>query len=180
MPRQVYQLKVTLLGTDPPIWRRLLVLGGYTLDRVSRAIQVAFAWQGHHLHSFEIAGRQYGAPDPLGDLDLDDELDSRLDRVVHDGDRFTYVYDFGDWWEHQVVVEKVYPADPDQRYPACIAGERAGPPEDTGGPGGYAEVLAILADPATPDPVGARDWLATFDPARFDPRLVSTLLRRMT
>jgi Plasmid pRiA4b ORF-3-like protein len=180
MPRQIYQLKVTLVGIEPRVWRRLLVPGGFTLDRVSRIIQVAFGWQGHHLHSFEIAGRQYGEPDPLGELDLDDELDWRLDAVADRGDRFTYVYDFGDWWEHQVVVESIGPADPEQRYPACVAGERAGPPEDVGGPEGYGEVLAVLADPARPDPTGVRDWLVGFDPVRCQPELVSTLLRRMT
>jgi hypothetical protein len=180
MPRQIYQLKVTLLGTAPPVWRRLQVPGGFTLDRISRVIQVAFGWQSYHLHSFEIAGRQYGEPDPLGDLDLDDELDWRLDGVVAAGDRFTYVYDFGDWWEHEVVVEGVFPADPDQRYPVCVAGERAGPPEDVGGPSGYTDALAVLADPGRPDPAGAREWLSAFDPARCDPNVVSTLLRRMT
>jgi len=180
MPRHIYQLKVTIVGTVPPVWRRLLVPGGFTLDRLSRIIQVSFGWQGHHLHSFEIAGRQYGEPDPLGELDLDDELDWRLDAVAQRSDRFTYIYDFGDWWEHETVVESVTPADPEQRYPACVDGERAGPPEDVGGPEAYVDLLAVLTDPARPDPTGARDWLGGFDPVRCEPHVVSTLLRRMT
>ena len=150
MSRRIYQLKVTLTQTDPPIWRRLLVPGGYTLDRVSRIIQLALGWQGYHLHSFEIGGEQYGEPDPLGELELADELDVRLDSVATESARFTYVYDFGDWWEHEVLVERIVPADPDERYPVCVAGERAGPPEDVGGAGGYADLLAVLADPAKP------------------------------
>ncbi len=180
MPRRIHQLKVTICDTDPPIWRRLSVPGGYTLDRVSRIIQLSFGWQGYHLHSFEIGGEQYGEPDPLEELELADELDVRLDAVAAEGARFTYVYDFGDWWEHEVVVERVFDADPDERYPTCVAGERAGPPEDIGGSGGYADLLALLADPAKPDPSGVRDWQSGFDPDRWDAQHASTLLRRMT
>jgi hypothetical protein len=178
MSRRIYGLTVTLVGTDPQVWRRLLVPGGYTLDRVSRVIQLAFGWRGHHLHSFEIEGRQYGAPDPLAEHE--DELDVRLDAVAKEGDRFVYVYDFDDWWEHQVVVEAVEPAPPDERYPACVAAERAGPPEDIGGLTAFAEMLALIADPRRSDPTGLRDWIAHFDPEEVDPLLISTLLRRMT
>jgi hypothetical protein len=180
MQRRIYQLKVTVADTEPHIWRRVLVPGGYTLDRLSRIIQLSLGWQGYHLHSFEIDGEQYGEPDPLGELELADELDVRLDAVASEGSRFTYVYDFGDWWEHEVLVERVTPADPDERYPVCVGGERAGPPEDVGGAGGYADLLAVLADPAKPDPAGFRDWLTEFDPDRWNAANASTLLRRMT
>jgi len=178
MTRRIYELTVTLVGTAPEVWRRVLVPGGYTLDRVSRVIQLAFGWRGHHLHSFEIEGRQYGAPDPLAEHE--DELDVRLDAVAKEGDRFAYVYDFDEWWEHEVVVEAVLHARPDARYPACVAGERAGPPEDIGGLTAFAEILALIADPERPDPTGLRDWIADFDPAEVDPARISTLLRRMT
>lgn len=178
--RRIYQLKVTLVDTEPPIWRQLLVPGGYTLDRVSRVIQLSLGWQGYHLHSFEIDGEQFGEPDPLEELELEDELDVRLDAVATEGKRFTYVYDFGDWWEHEVLVERVFDADPDERYPVCLAGERAGPPEDVGGASGYADMLAVLADPDKPDPANLRDWLADFEPDRWDATQASTLLRRMT
>jgi hypothetical protein len=188
MPREIYHLKVTLDGVVPPVWRRLLVPGGFTLDRVSRAIQLAFGWRGHHLHSFEAGGRQYGAPGPLdeddGDiadeLDLRDELDVRLDGIAAAGDRFMYVYDFGDWWEHEVVVERVTPAEAGERYPVCAAGERSGPLEDIGGPAGYAELLAVFGDPGRPDPSGLREWLGAFDPDRCEPAGLTALLRRMT
>jgi hypothetical protein len=183
MQRRIYQLKITLLEVDPPVWRRLLVPGGYTLDRVSKVIQLAFGWRGYHLHSFDIGGEQFGEPDPLGELELRDELDVRLDAVAGKGSRFTYVYDFGDWWEHEVIVEDVLPADPDERYPVCVAGQRSGPPEDVGGPEGYRRALAALARPG-----GAVDedddelvsWLGDFHPEHFDPAAVTTLLRRLT
>ena len=117
----------------PEVWRRVLVPGGYTLDRVHRVIQHAMGWSNYHLHSFDIDGVQYGEPDPDNDLGLVDELDTRLDAVVGVGDLFRYTYDYGDWWEHIVTAEAVWPADPDERYPLCLEGERACPPEDVGG-----------------------------------------------
>lgn len=179
MKRVVYQLKVTLEGVSPPVWRRLLVPGGYTLDRVHRAIQYGMGWRDCHLHSFEVAGVQYGEPDPDGELALADEQDFRLDAVAAKGDRLRYTYDFGDWWDHEIEVEDVAPADPEQRYPCCVAGERACPPEDVGGAGGYAEFLDALRDTGHPEHAAMREWAgAAFDPEAFDPGRTSTLLRR--
>jgi hypothetical protein len=105
----------------------------------------------------------------------------RLDAVLAKGSRFRYTYDFGDWWEHVVSVEDVVPAVADERYPLCAAGERACPPEDVGGPRGYAELLAVLADPDHPEHLRMREWLGgPFDPEAFDPALATTLLRRLT
>jgi len=180
MARRIFQLKVTLDDVTPAVWRRLLVPGGYTLDRVHRAVQYAMGWHNCHLHSFEVEGAQYGEPDPAGELALHDELDFRLDAVAGKGTRMRYTYDFGDWWEHEVQVEDVLPADPDERYPLCLAGERACPPEDVGGPEGYAEFVVAIVDPAHPRYPAMREWLGRdFDPAAFDPGRVSTLLRRM-
>jgi hypothetical protein len=181
MARAVYQLKVTLEGVSPPVWRRLLIPGGYTLDRVHRAIQYGMGWHDCHLHSFEAAGVQYGEPDPDGELALDDELDFRLDAVAAKGDRLRYTYDFGDWWEHEIEVEDVSPADPEQRYPRCLAGEGACPPEDVGGPDGYAEFLEALVDEQHPEHPAMREWIGgVFDPHLFDPGRATTLLRRLT
>ncbi|NES12969.1 MULTISPECIES: plasmid pRiA4b ORF-3 family protein [Micromonospora] len=179
MSRQIFQLKVSLVGTRPSVWRRVLVPGGYTLDRVHRVVQHAMGWRDCHLHSFEIDGRQYGEPDPDGELAVRDELDVRLDAVVGKGDRFQYVYDFGDWWEHDLLVEDVCAADPDERYPVCPVGERACPPEGIGGPAGHAVLLAALADPEHPERRTMRDWAGPgFDPAAFDATRATTLLRR--
>jgi Plasmid pRiA4b ORF-3-like protein len=181
MGRRVFQLHVTLDAVTPPIWRRLLVPAGYTLDRVHRVLQISMGWQDCHLHSFEVEGDQYGVPDPDDDLALLDELDYRLGDVVRVGTRLRYTYDFGDWWEHEVVVEGMAPADPLERYPICVAGERACPPEDVGGPEGYVEFLTAIADPGHPRHVAMWDWVGRpFDPAEFDADRVTTLLRRLT
>jgi hypothetical protein len=180
MPRAIYQLKVTLSDVSPPVWRRVLVPGGYTLDRVHRVIQYAMGWQGYHLHSFDIDGVPYGEPDPDGELALRDELDTRLDAVAAKGSRFLYTYDFGDWWEHEVVVEDVFAADPEEYYPMCEAGQRACPPEDVGGAFGYAQLLAALDDPAHVEHEQMKSWLGRdFDPEAFESERVSTLLRRL-
>jgi Plasmid pRiA4b ORF-3-like protein len=180
MARQVFQLKITLAEVSPPVWRRVVLPGGYTLDRVHRAIQLAMGWQDYHLHSFEIDGVQYGQPDPAGELDLRDELDTRLDAVVGKDTVFIYTYDFGDWWEHEILVEEISPADPDERYPVCPAGANGCPPEDVGGAYGYANFLAALDDPAHPEHEAMREWVGPrFDRRAFDADRTTTLLRRL-
>jgi hypothetical protein len=178
--RQIYQLKITLDGVTPPVWRRLLVPGGFTLDRVHRCIQYAMGWRDYHLHSFDVDGVQYGRPHPDDDLDLRDELDTRLDVVAKPGSRLRYTYDYGDWWEHTIEVEQVRPGDPDERYPLCLEGQRACPPEDVGGAYGYAELLAALRDPGHPEHEQMREWLGRgHDPEAFRAQEATTLLRRM-
>jgi Plasmid pRiA4b ORF-3-like protein len=180
MPRQIFQVKVTLADVLPAVWRRVELPGGYTLDRVHRVVQHAMGWQDYHLHSFEIDGVQYGEPDPDGELAVRDELDVRLDAVAHKGKRLLYTYDFGDWWEHELLVEDVFAAEPDERYPRCVAGERACPPEDVGGAFGYAELLVVLQDPTHPQHAELRRWVGGgFDPEVFDPVRATTLLRRL-
>ena len=177
MPRQIFQVKVTLADVLPEVWRRVELPGAYTLDRVHRVVQHAMGWQDYHLHSFEVDGVQYGEPDPDGELAVRDELDVRLDAVAHKGTRLLYTYDFGDWWEHDLLVEDVFAAEPDERYPRCVTGARACPPEDVGGAFGYAELLGALSDPVHP----LRAWVGqAFDPEAFDPDRATTLLRRLT
>lgn len=187
MARRIFQLKITLADVRPPVWRRILIPGGYTLDRLHRAVQYAMGWQNCHLHCFEVDGVQYAEPDPDGELDdsgelaTRDELDARLYAVAEKGTLIAYTYDFGDWWEHDILVEDVLPADPDERYPMCLDGEGACPPEDVGGPPGYADLLAALADPRHERHAEMTAWLGRpFDPDHFDPLPVTTLLRRLT
>lgn len=180
MARQIYQLRISLLDIDPPVWRRVQVPGGFTLDRIHRVIQHAMGWRDCHLHSFEVDGIAYGEPDPDGELAVSDELDVRLDVLVSKGSRLRYTYDFGDWWEHEVTVEDAFPAQPGVRYPLCTQGDRACPPEDVGGAFGYAEMLAVLADPDHPDHIQVRESVGTgFDPDTFSPDRATILLRRM-
>ncbi|GAA1833107.1 plasmid pRiA4b ORF-3 family protein [Luedemannella flava] len=178
MVRKIYQLRVALDGVTPPVWRRVQVPGAFTLDRIHRVIQYAMGWRDYHLHSFDIGGAQYGEPDPDGDLDLVDELEVRLDAVATEGTRLRYTYDYGDWWEHTVDVEEVLAADPDERYPLCLEGAGICPPEDVGGAFGYAEAVAVLHDPAHPEYAAVRERFGGV-PESFDPRLATTLLRRL-
>jgi Plasmid pRiA4b ORF-3-like protein len=168
----VFQLKVTLLDTKPPIWRRVLVDGSCTLDHVHEVIQAAFGWWNYHLHEFEVGRARYGIPDPeedWGEPPRDDRR-TRLDAIAGEGSSFRYTYDFGDGWDHRVVVEKVLSPDADTAVPACIDGRRACPPEDCGGTWGYYELLEILADPSHPEHSQRREWLGRpFDPEAFDP-----------
>lgn len=167
----VFQLEVTLLDTKPPIWRRVLVDGASALDHLHEVIQAAFGWWNYHLHEFEVGRTCYGLPNPEADWNSPrDERRTRLDTIAGEGSSFRYTYDFGDGWDHKIVVEKVLPADSASTAPACIDGGRACPPEDCGGTCGYRELLEILADPAHPEHDERCEWLGRpFDPEAFDP-----------
>jgi hypothetical protein len=168
----VYQLKVTLLDTKPPIWRRVLVDGASTLDHLHDVIQAAFGWWDYHLHEFELGRTRYAVPDPDDDWGPPprDERRTRLDSIAGEGSKLTYTYDFGDNWRHRIVVEKILRPDESIRVPACTGGRRACPPEDCGGPWGYREVLEVLADPTHPEHRERREWIGRpFDPEAFDP-----------
>ncbi len=167
----IFQLKVTLHDTKPPIWRRVLVDGASTLDDVHEVIQAAFGWWNYHLHEFRIDGVDYGVPDPDEDWGppITDESTVRVDSVAKNGSKFEYVYDFGDDWRHKIVVEKVTPADGTPAVPACVDGRRACPPEDCGGTWGYKELLEILADPRHPEHADKLEWIGRpYDPEAFD------------
>jgi hypothetical protein len=168
----VLQLKVTLLDTKPPIWRRVLVDGSATLDQVHEVIQAAFGWWNYHLHEFEVGRKRYGIPDPDHDWGEPprDERRTRLDAIASVGASFRYTYDFGDGWDHRIDVEKVLSASVGTTVPACIDGRRACPPEDCGGTWGYRELVAILADSTHPDHPERLEWIGRpFDPESFDP-----------
>lgn len=178
---QIAQIKVTLLDTDPPVWRRLLVPMTLRLDRLDRIIQAAMGWTNSHLHMFIHPTGHYGAPEL--DFPMHDESKASFrDLATRKGDTFGYEYDFGDSWTHEVLLEELLSADPTGLYPACTDGARACPPEDCGGTTGYQELLDALADPHHRDHHDLRRWLglehgAEFDPARFDPADAS---RRIT
>jgi pRiA4b ORF-3-like protein len=160
-------LKVTLHDTEPPVWRRLLIPGEMTLGDLHQAIQAAMGWDDDHLHTFDIAGREYGDPDGVDDVADEERL--TLNEVLNSGvSRFTYTYDFGDNWQHKVLIERPRRPLEAGRYPTCIAGERNCPPEDCGGPWGYKDLLAVLADPAHPEYSERVEWVGEdFDPAEF-------------
>jgi Plasmid pRiA4b ORF-3-like protein len=163
----VLSLKVTLRHIRPPIWRRILVPRDMTLADLHRAIQAVMGWEDAHLHSFSVGGRQYSDPAMLPDAA--NEARVTLNSLARSGTtRFTYTYDFGDDWEHDILIEKRPPATAAKAYPACVAGKRNCPPEDCGGPWGYEELLAALADPNHPEHAERLEWLGeAFDPEDF-------------
>lgn len=164
----IAQIRVTLTDSEPAIWRRVLVPATIRLDRLDHVIQAAMGWTNSHLHMFTKGEDSYGVPDP--DFPL---LDERKVTLRDLGEEFEYEYDFGDGWTHTVVVEAVVKRSADVTYPACVAGERACPPEDVGGIGGYEELIEVLADPRDPEYEHMVAWMglekgSDFDPSRFD------------
>jgi hypothetical protein len=166
----VLQLRVTLADVDgPPVWRQVVIPAGYTLDRVHSVIQAAMGWQNSHLHMFRIADRDYGPAHPEIELETLDEKQFRIGDLMKTGDVAGYEYDFGDGWEHELAVEASAAADAVTMYPACTGGEGACPPEDCGGPGGFAELKELLAGPPSPERKEMRAWAGEdYDPAHFD------------
>lgn len=173
----IYQVKVGLRGAKPPIWRRLEVPADVSLAELHEVIQVAFDWDDSHLHVFETPYGRFGTPDV--ELGHRPEWDVTLEQVAPEaGSTFTYRYDFGDDWEHEILVEKALDGDPAASYPRCTGGRRAAPPEDCGGVWGYAALLDVLNDPTDPEHEERLEWLGLdradeFDPARFDPAEVT-------
>jgi hypothetical protein len=177
--RRVHQLKVTLRGATPPIWRRVVVDGSETLSHLHAVIQAAFGWWDEHLHDFDIDGDRYGIPDEDDWTPVKDEHRVSIDQAIGKGARkIRYLYDFGDNWDHDIVVEKTTSADGLATVPDCIGGRRACPPEDCGGLWGYRELLDILADPSHPEHDERLQWTGgPVDPNAFDPTEFAENLR---
>ncbi|MBD3221921.1 plasmid pRiA4b ORF-3 family protein [bacterium] len=175
----ILRIKVELEHIAPAIWRRIEVPSEASFWDLHVAIQDAMGWEDRHLHAFEFGDpgdRQLrlGLPDPDGWENITAGWRRKVRRLLaHPGDTCLYRYDYGDDWEHAVLLEGILLADPDQRYPRCIAGERRCPPEDCGGPPGYADLLAALADPDDPEHASTVAWTGgRFDPEEFDPARV--------
>ena len=136
----IYQLRVVLLGISPIIWRRLLVRSDSTIADLHRTLHITFGWSDDHLHRFLIHGRQYGVAYIGGITFRDDPRRIKLsDLGLRVKEKFFYEYDFNDRWRHLIRVEAILPSESDQRYPVCIGGKRAAPPEDCGGPWAFME-----------------------------------------
>jgi hypothetical protein len=153
----------------------LEVRGDTTLFLLHHILQDAMGWTDSHLHQFIAKGKCYGTPDP-DFLDRENERKVRLDQVLKKPkDRMVYEYDFGDSWEHEVVVEKVVPAETGRgRYPLVTAGKRACPPEDCGGIPGYYRLLEVLGNPRRPEHQEMLEWCGEeYDPEGFDPQEVN-------
>ncbi len=174
--KRLYQFKITLLGIKPTIWRRIQVQD-CSFDRLHECIQSAMGWTNSHSHQFEILGIVYGDPEllcenPEGFVGVDSRVTKIGAVVPRSGVRFpfSYEYDFGDRWKHGVLFEGCLESEQGVRYPRCLEGERACPPEDVGGDSGYKEFLVAIADPAHEEHEEWKQWAGgNFDPEHFDP-----------
>ena len=179
-PTAVYQLKVSLRDSKPPIWRRLEVLSTTNLAKLHKILQIAMGWTNSHLHQFHIAGQAYS--DPTFELEeTANEGRMTLDKLkLQEKACIQYEYDFGDDWIHDVLVEKIVSPEPGAHYPRALTGKRACPPEDCGGIWGYAELLEAIADPKHPDHDEMLEWLdEDFDPEAFDLEAVNAQLHAL-
>jgi hypothetical protein len=178
---KIYQLKITLRDSKPPIWRRVLVTGSINLYELHEVIQIVMGWTDSHLHQFIIGGECFSLPDPDAMRPLKDELSFQLKQVApQEKAKFIYEYDFGDSWEHQILVEKISQPDPEISYPICIKGKRACPPEDVGGMWGYEEFLEALNDPYHQKHDMFLDWWGQqFDSEAFDLEETNLGLRQL-
>ncbi|MCO6441647.1 MAG: plasmid pRiA4b ORF-3 family protein [Nitrococcus mobilis] len=166
----VYQIKVTLMGSRPPIWRRILAPSNMPLPKFHELLQIAMGWENAHLHQF-IAGKQYlGVPDPGFPSEVKNEARVKLQELLPaEGSSAIYEYDFGDGWQHKLVLEKVRPYEEGEPLPRCLEGKRACPPEDCGGIGGYEHLLEAVSDSKHPEHEELSEWLEEgFDPEHFD------------
>jgi hypothetical protein len=176
---QIYQIKVTLNESKPPIWRRILVAGDVNLEKLHYVLQVAMGWTNSHLHQFIVGQTYYGEPHPDYGSEMREERRVRLNQVARgEGITFIYEYDFGDSWMHTLLVEKILSPEPGQQYPVCVEGQRACPPEDVGGVWGYEEFLGAIRDPDHPEHEDYLEWVGgEFDSEEFDLEETNGILR---
>jgi hypothetical protein len=180
--KATYQFKVSLKHIKPKIWRRIEVPAGYSFWDLHVAIQDSMGWLDCHLHAFRIRNEVTGEIDEIGIPDeeglYDDGMIAGWEMPItiyftKRGVRAHYLYDFGDGWEHEIVLEKISERLPKTKYPRCLGGARACPPEDCGGIGGYGDLLKIISDPYHEEYESMMEWLGGgYDPEAFDPSSV--------
>jgi len=177
--KKIYRIKVILDGSEPLIWRRFLVPGDYKLSKLHKVLQIVMGWGEAHLHEFIIGGVSFGEPSPeYGEKDMLDHKKITLAGMIPEENKlFAYIYDFGDGWLHKLTVEKILAPEEGVHYPLCLAGERACPPEDCGGIGGYEYLLEAMENPKTEDQKHLVDWAGDFDPEVFDLKKVNSRLK---
>jgi hypothetical protein len=175
----IFQTKIVLNDVKPLIWRRFAVDADILLPDLHKVIQTVMGWTNTHLHHFVINGQFYSSPDEDALTALVDYRTISLNQVVKkEGMEFVYEYDFGDCWEHTIVLEKKLSKKKNQFYPICFDGERSCPPEDCGGSPGYKHLLEVLGNPNHEEYAELKEWVGDyFDPEEFDLKLVNKLLK---
>jgi hypothetical protein len=177
----IYQLKVTLKHIRPPIWRRFLVSSDITFYKLHLILQEVMGWANYHLYQFDVGGTTFTDAETVAELGGRDATKDKLNRFVQrEGDKFLYEYDFGDDWQHEIVLEKVLTAEEGIHYPTALKGKRACPPEDVGGPWGYAMFLEAIQNPAHDEYEAMLEWIGgEFDTEAFDLNAVNRALQRL-
>jgi hypothetical protein len=181
-PPPIYRLKITLIGIEPPIRRRIQVPSSIKLCCLHSALQVVMGWTDSHLHQFEKGSKNWGIPQYYEDENLDvvDDGGVTLGNVLHtESDSMAYVYDLGDDWRHQILLEKILPAEATPNRPVCLSGERRCPREDVGGVSGYEEFLEVIFDPTHEEYEHLVGWAGGHFIDEFDLKAVNEILGRM-
>lgn len=175
----VFQLKITLNHIKPPIWRRVLVDSDIKLPDLHKIIQTVMGWTNSHLHQFIIGNQYYSLPSDESFYKVVDYRRIKLDSLFNTPkSNFIYEYDFGDGWEHSIVIEKILPRKKNTYYPICIDGKRSCPPEDCGGTFGYENLITIINNPEHEEYDEMMEWLGDyFDPKEFNIDEVNEFLR---
>jgi hypothetical protein len=182
-PNTALRLRIHLNEVDPVVWRRLLVPGKVRLAKLGQMLLAAMGWNNSHLHAFRVGDTSYGMQDDDDDDFPDDEIDEQSVTVLQalrEHQTFTFDYDFGDGWEHDVVIEELIHSDTGLKFAVCLDGERACPPDDVGGPGGYVNFLEAIADDDHEEHDDFLEWVGgSFDPAEFDVANANALLQKL-
>ena len=180
MAKEIYQVLISLKGFTPEIWRRIQIYSDTLLPDLHRIIQTTMGWTNSHLHQFIKDRRFYSEPSPEDEMDsIDYRKIKVLDLLKKEKDKIIYEYDFGDGWEHEVLLEKILPIDLTSKYPVCLAGKMNCPPEDCGGVWGYSDMLAVLKDKSHEEYESYIHWLGgDFDPTGFDLDMINKMLKR--
>jgi hypothetical protein len=175
--KSLYQVKVTLVESKPPIWRRLIVKDNIRLDQLHSVLQVAMGWFNYHLHQYRVGRSYIGIPHEDFDFDVTDERKVYLQDIISNPkDNFVYEYDFGDGWDHKIVLEQIHSLDFSES-PVVIKGKKACPPEDCGGIGGYFDFLDAIQDPKHEEHESMLEWVGgKFDPDEFDMNFINKKL----
>lgn len=182
---RIVQIKITLLDVEPPVWRRVQIPEDFPLHRLHDVIQAVMLWQDCHLHQFEVGDRIYGPPELGDDPVLGDrifsERNTRLSTLIgRDIRQFLYTYDFGDQWDHAIEIEDILEPKPGIEYPILVDGRGRCPPDDSGGPAGFAEFLEAMTNEEHPDHEHILDWYGEpFDPEDMEPEKVEAMLSRI-
>ena len=165
---EVYTLHVSLPGTTPLVWRRIMVPGLFTLEKLNPVIQLTMGWQMKHLYDFHVGSDRFAEPDDFDETPVKG-LAATITAAVRDAKTFSYNYDFGDDWRHTITVEKISAREKNMSYPICVGGENACPPEDCGGFPGFEELKEKVADKKHPEHAEIMMWLGGYyDPRSFD------------